>query len=253
MNDSKRPAKFFRRGYAAPALLAATAFLALASVVGIAIFPMDTKPLAEIFITPDEKIAVIDEIFTIAIVVDASVPVNVFAGQLQFNPQILYIQSIDYNTSIADLWTEEPWYSNGDGTLSFAGGTTQKGGFTGTDTLIEVTFRTIREGSGVIALQEPRILLYDGLGTDVPLTDPVEVLLTVKNSDTQKQPVPTPKNTSFIVAETLPVTDLNNDGKQSIADVSIFMMNIASSEGRFDFNLDGKVNLKDLNILLSAE
>ena len=49
-----------------------------------------------------------------------------------------------------------------------------------------------------------------------------------------------------------PSTDLNGDGRQSISDISIFMINMAGDDPRYDFNLDGAVNTKDLSILLNA-
>lgn len=58
------------------------------------------------------------------------------------------------------------------------------------------------------------------------------------------------KVTLYEVLEKAPSTDLNNDGKQTIADISIFMLNIVGNNARYDFNLDGSVDLRDLTILL---
>ena len=47
--------------------------------------------------------------------------------------------------------------------------------------------------------------------------------------------------------------DLNDDGAQTIADVSIFMRHLATQNFRSDFNNDGVVNLVDASILQSTE
>jgi hypothetical protein len=60
-------------------------------------------------------------------------------------------------------------------------------------------------------------------------------------------------STLYKIAKEIPSTDLNADGKQSIVDISIFMLNFIGKDARYDFNLDGKVDIKDLNILLSAK
>ena len=187
--------------------------------------------------------------------VSAETPVNVFKGEVLFDPTVLRVDSIDYNTSIADLWAELPWYENGEGTLNFTGGTTQPGGFQGTGSLITVTFRTIGAGVTALKLEDARILAHDGLGTDVALGKPIDAVFEVEQDVIESQTVAAPSSrTSVIsVASNAPSTDLNGDGKQSIADMSIFMLHILSTDSRYDFNQDGKVNNVDLSILMTAK
>lgn len=238
-----------RRGTAATLAMVATAFMGFAALFGLVLIPGMPKPPAEMRIEPMEKVVGVDNTFEIEVVVSSLVPTNVFAGELHFNHEVLSIQSIDYNTSIADLWAELPWYSNGDGTLTFGGGTTREGGFVGNDTLITVTFKTKQPGEGVISLVRPRILLHDGLGTDVQLVESRDAIFTISNTEPNLVAESTFGST-VTVAKEKPSTDLNNDGKQSIADVSIFMIHMIGYNERYDFNLDGEVGLKDLNILL---
>jgi hypothetical protein len=56
-----------------------------------------------------------------------------------------------------------------------------------------------------------------------------------------------------MVGKEYAVTDLNEDGKQTISDVSIFMINMVGDDPRFDFNRDGDVDAKDLSIMMSAQ
>jgi hypothetical protein len=195
---------------------------------------------------------VVGDTFTVEIVVDSSVPVNVFAGEVLFNQNVLSVEKIDYNNSVADLWAELPWYSNGDGTLTFGGGTTMQGGFRGSQTLIKILFNAKAEGSGFISINNPRILRHDELGSELELAKSTDVVFTVGANEANliKE---LNVNAPFSIVEKAPSTDLNNDGKQSLADISIFMLQITGGDSRYDFNLDGAVNLKDLNILLGAK
>lgn len=212
-------------------------------------------PQADMRIEPKGGTRLVDSTFEAQVVVSSDIPVNVFKGVVHFDPSILKIESIDYNTSIADLWAERPWYHNGAGTLSFTGGTTRRGGFLGTGDLITITFRTLQEGSAAINIDEVRILKHDGLGTDTQTPEPIDTIFTVENAELEKQTV-LQKNikgpTMQVVSEPIH-TDLNADGKQSIADVSIFMGDLATKNLRSDFNNDGKVNTADLSILLDAK
>lgn len=240
-------------GNALPLSLAATAIIGFITVMSLVILPFQTDVVADMRLSPTLKTLTLGEIFEVEVIVESKVPVNVFAGDLSFDTSVLQVESIDYNTSIADLWAEKPWYSNGDGTLTFAGGTTQNGGFVGADTLIKITFKTLREGSGSLAISNAQILQHDGLGTSAQLAEPIDAIFTVQ----EEQPIANlvQKNTlpsTYAVVETIPTTDLNGDGKQSIADTSIFLMNMRSSDMRFDFNMDGSINLKDFNILLGV-
>lgn len=244
---------FMRQGNVVPASLIASAFIAFLTVMSLLIIPLSPTPSTSMRLEPLNKTVTEGEIFTVDVIVDSSIPVNVFAGDLYFDTQTLSVESIAYNTSIADLWAEEPWYSNGDGTLNFAGGTTRKGGFTGTDKLISVTFKATGVGNGRLSIDDATILQHDGLGTDAPLSTPIDAIFTIAPEATttdQNLIVQTSLGTSYNVVATPPSIDLNGDGKQSIADTSIFLLKLTSNDPRYDFNLDGEINLKDLNILL---
>ena len=227
----------------------------IAAVVGISsllVGPIVTTPAADMHIEPTEGMVILSDTFLVSIVVEASEPTNVFSGRVEFNNQVLAVESIDYNTSLADLWAIEPWYENGAGTVTFAGGTTRAGGFTGQDTLITITFQSISEGEGILSLKEARILRHDGLGTDVGLAAPIDSIFTVAPEVLENETVSydQQKKSKVVVRKELPDTDLNQDGKQSLADISIFMAHLAGQNLRSDFNGDGSVSVKDLSILL---
>ncbi len=234
--------------------LALVAGLIFAFISLIGVVNLDDPASSEISfnINPNKELLAVGEVFETDIIVNSHMPVNVFAGELVFDHNLLHVDSIDYNNSIADLWAELPWFSNGERRITFAGGTTRPGGFVGSDNLIKVTFRTIAEGTGTMSIINPRILLHDGLGTDAEVAKSTNALFSVGGQPENLSQASTAP-ASYTVAKDAPTTDLNGDGKQSMADISIFMLNLAGDDRRFDFDLDGKVGIKDLNILLGKK
>ncbi len=231
--------------------LIASVLLSALGVSGLLYGPTLVSPEAEMKLLPVSGTTAVGETFIVTIVVRSETPVNVFRGLLNFDEELLQITAIDYNTSVADLWAEEPWYSNGDGTVAFIGGTTIANGFVGEATLLTITFETLAVGEAHLTMDEVRILKHDGLGTDIPQTTPIDAIFAVSEESLISETVVNTQisGPSITVLSTIPNTDLNGDGKQTIADVSIFMTHFATQNLRSDFNEDGAVTLKDLSIL----
>lgn len=244
------------QGSILPGSLIASAIIGFLAIVGLIVLPLTRDSVADMRIEPVSKTLTIGETFTVDVVVESSVPVNVFAGKLLFDNETLAVLSISYNTSIADLWAEEPWYSNGDGTVRFIGGTTHPGGFVGTDTLLSITFSTIKEGAGTLTIQDAQILQHDGLGTMATLAQPIDAIFTVEPDATttpRTNLVTEPTHSSsYSVVENPPSPDLNGDGKITITDASILLLNIGGGNKRYDLNGDGTVDLRDFNIVISS-
>jgi Dockerin type I domain len=209
--------------------------------------------LTRMNVNPTHGTTTLDATFIVTIDVDAEIPVNVFKGLMRFDATRLAIEKIDYNTSIADLWAEEPWYSNGDGTLSFIGGTTKEGGFKGNGSLITVTFKSIASGEATILLEDVRILQHDGLGTDALVAAPIDAIFNVAPEILDAQTINTDvgSENDVTILKLGQTTDLNGDGIQNIIDISIFMRHLSSQNTRSDFNGDGIVTTKDLSIILN--
>jgi hypothetical protein len=115
----KRIQDFFEKGNALPLMLGASAIIAFASILGLNVI---TTPPVAMRLEPTEYTTREGERFGVDVIVDAEVSTNVFSGELRFSPDILKIEDIDYNTSVANLWAELPWFNNGEGTLNFGGG-----------------------------------------------------------------------------------------------------------------------------------
>lgn len=235
------------RGSIIPNTLIASAIIGFATLASVLFVPNEPHIGTSMHIEPAELTIETDQDFTLDIIVESDEPVNAFAGVLEFDEMTLDVASINYNTSIADLWTQEPWFAKGAGTIAFAGGTTQPGGFAGKGSLLTVTFTGKKATTTPLTLSGTRILKHDGLGTDAELRTSLDALFTIKpitaNGDVIAQAKPD---------EIMLTTDLNNDGATTIADVSIFMLQLASQNMRSDFNNDKKVTVADLSILLDA-
>ncbi len=230
-------------------LIAIFSFFGINSIFNI----IDFTSAADMRIEPTSGSTFVGEKIVVDIIVEAGQPVNVFKGLVHFDPHHLKVISIDYNTSIADLWAELPWYSNGDGTLNFIGGTTVPGGFTGTGKLLNVTFETLSTGETEVGLNDIRILKHDGLGSDDEVKKPIDAIFEIENQKLQEETVlekATEKKMLAVLPEPIN-TDLNNDGKKNFIDTSIFMADFATQNLRSDFNRDGKINSSDLSIFMS--
>lgn len=232
-------------------LLIASVVAAILGYSSISMLPAQVSPVADMRLEPLNGTTKVGETFTVNVVVSSAVPVNVFKGSIIFDSNVLYIETIDYNTSIADLWAELPWYSNGDGTMNFIGGTTKEGGFTGEGTLVSIKFRAKSIGVAHVSMNEVRILKHDGLGSDAQVKESIDAIFAVEDELLENETIvqKTAIGPTLTVLPQAPSTDLNGDGKQTILDVSIFMSDMATGNMKSDFNLDGKVNLVDLSIL----
>jgi Bacterial Ig-like domain/Cohesin domain len=105
--------------------------------------------------------------FTLRVVVNTNgKPINAADGTLSFNPQELRVVSVSRSSSIFNLWTTEPTFSNSAGTISFSGGTPT--GYTGAGgTVMTVTFQTLSAGTPRVSVSSGSVLAADGRGTNI--------------------------------------------------------------------------------------
>ena len=246
-----------RKGMIVPPALVASVILGLIAVTGIYLLPSEHASTT-IMLAPSTFVSKPGDTFTVQILATSEIPVNAFKGTVRFNEGVLAVENIDYNTSLADLWAETPWYENGAGTISFAGGTTRPGGFTGSETLLTITFKAHTVGDSNLILGDTQVLMHDGFGTEAPLKDYVETLFIVAAHET---PTTTPtisiqhetkSEANVLVLRKLPTPDLNDDSKVNLTDISLFLILLSTQSLEGDFNDDGKINTVDLSILLQA-
>lgn len=122
---------------------------------------------ASLYLSPASKSQTVGMSFIVKVLVNSGgVPINAAEGVLNFNPSELEVISLSKNSSIFNLWVEDPTFSNSSGTVHFAGGTTSS--FSGTSgTVMSVTFRTKNLGPGLVTLSAAAVLADDFQGTNV--------------------------------------------------------------------------------------
>lgn len=92
--------------------------------------------------------------------------VNAAQASLDFNKDVLTIESVDKAGSVFSFWAEEPVYSNNDGKLTFIGGTVN--GVSGaTLQVLKIKFKSKIAGEGTISFDDGAITIDDGTGTNV--------------------------------------------------------------------------------------
>jgi Bacterial Ig-like domain/Cohesin domain len=121
-------------------------------------------------VTPATGVYSTGSTFTARVVVNTKgAPINAADGTLSFNPKELQVVSVSRSSSIFNLWTTEPTFSNAAGTITFSGGSPT--GYTGgSGTVMSVTFRTLGAGAPRVSMTSGSVLAADGRGTNVLTT-----------------------------------------------------------------------------------
>lgn len=188
-----------------------------------------------IFLFTSEKTAfpVVGENTHVRLDITTKAQINAVGGTVVFPSEILAIDSIARDTSIIDLWAEEPTFSNVDGTLHLSGGIVPKETTTGDHgTVLTITFRVLKSGKATISLKDGQILAANGEGTNIYSGSNALTLYT------RDQGRPSP--------------DINDDGVLSLNDVNtLYLKTFRTYDGRYDLNGDAKVNWNDVKFLIS--
>lgn len=140
------------------------AFFAL--VFGIAIAVPAVGHAATLSVTPSTGTFEVGDRVTYKVVVSGDVPLNAVAGTVTFPSSLFAIDSVSKTGSILNFWVSEPTFVRGAGTVQFEG--VSLAGFSGgVGTVVTVTLRALKVGSGSVTFQSGQILANDGQGTDI--------------------------------------------------------------------------------------
>jgi hypothetical protein len=206
---------------------------------------LSDDPAASMYVVPSATSVEIGGTLSVAVMVKSNVPVNAFTSELVFDTNRFYVTNISYNTSIANLWVEEPWYNRANNSIYFAGGTTQSDGFVGTGELMRVTLQARSAGDTILTLRNTRVLAHNGLGKDVSLVQPLDTLFSI---DTTPFATPLQEIETDVIAivSDLPPLDVNGDGVLSFRDIGTLLSALGSDQVLYDFNGDNKVTWADI-------
>lgn len=142
---------------------------------------------ATLAITPQTGVYTTGQTFSVNVLVNtAGVPVNAADGTITYNPKELSVVAVSRTTSIFNLWTAEPSFSNGAGSVTFSGGVPT--GYTGqSGTVMTITFKSLTSGAARVQISGGSVLAADGKGTNV-LTNMSGGTYTLAAASTQPEP-----------------------------------------------------------------
>jgi hypothetical protein len=105
--------------------------------------------------------------FTVSIVISADQAVNAAQGTIIFPTDRLQVVQVLKTGSILQFWSQEPSFSNANGTINFSGGLPSPGfvGFNGQ--ILKIIFKASGNGPATVNITQGAILANDGLGTNV--------------------------------------------------------------------------------------
>lgn len=184
-----------------------------------------------------------DSQFTVTVYAFAHVPVNAVDVALQFPEATVEVLGIDRGESVITLWTEDPYVENNKVYLS--GGTYQKG-FLGEHVIAKIRLQAKEAGKADFLVEDLRLLAGDGRGTQVK---------TVAGAGTVSAFIYDENTDPAIIAgaaELILITDIDNDGRISLRDISMFMSAWAGQGQVYDFNNDSRMTFRDFSIILAS-
>lgn len=142
---------------------------------------------ATLSISPGTGVYKTGQTFTVNLVVNTTgASINAADGTISFNPRELSVVSVNRASSIFNLWTAEPAFSNSAGTITFSGGVPT--GYTGGGgNVMTATFRSLTSGTARVTISGASVLAADGRGTNV-LTNMSGGTYTLAAVDSQPAP-----------------------------------------------------------------
>jgi len=181
----------------------------------------------------------------------AGAKINAVEATLKFDPTALAVVTVNRDGSAFSLWTVEPSFSNSAGTITFGGGSPTP--FSTASNLMNVTFRTLKEGSAAVSFSTASVLAADGQGTNVYQSSPA-ANFTVAAASTSAPPTPTPvtppsnsTSEALIFGDPLRAPEV---GSAAFIDSEVWYK---STEGLFTWTLPLDVNALAIEIATSSD
>lgn len=149
--------------------------VSIAVFVAAALFgltPSTQAKAATLYFSPSSVQTISGSTFSVGVRVNtAGQSINAAQGSATFDSEKLEVVSISKSGSIFNLWTQDPTFSNSDGTIDFEGGIPNPGYSGSLGLILTVSFRakasTTVSGSTPVSLISGAILANDGQGTNI--------------------------------------------------------------------------------------
>jgi hypothetical protein len=158
--------------------------------------------------------------------------VNAMGGTILFSPDVLQVDAVTRQSSIIDLWSEDPLVNNTSGEIHWSGGIVNENDETSNGQVFTIQFHAAHPGKSRVRIADGQLLTKDGEGTNI-LSGTESVLLYVREPG---QPSP----------------DINNDGALSISDINgLYLKTFSDYNEIYDLNGDQRVSWRDVLTLIS--
>ena len=180
--------------------------------------------------------------------INTRVPINALGATIKYPQDAIEIIGFSKKDSFLDLWTEDTTIKEGTGEIHFSGGTLLRGGIMGTGTVITLSVKGKRAGRAQMYFKDAEVFPHDGQGKKIT-NDVHAYAFNVEAAPIQGG---SSSGSTATAPPPAPNPDFNNDGRVSLADISILAVQLLSQyNARYDLDTDGKITLSDLSILFS--
>lgn len=185
------------------------------------------------FTAENSVFATVGDAIPVRLEVSTKSPVNAIGGKVIFPADILQADAVTRNTSIIDLWSEDPVISNTAGTIHWSGGIIAENADENIKgTVFTAQFHAIKSGKVKFKVEDGQLLAKNGEGTNI---------LSGQHS-----------TTIYVREAGYPSPDINEDGTLSISDINaLYLKTFGDYKPEYDINNDKEVNWGDVTTLVS--
>jgi len=138
-------------------------------ILSLAFFslPLVASASATLYISPSQGTNAVGDTFSALVMLDTGgASVNAGEAVINFDTRHVQVISLGYTQSVFSLWTEQPSYSNSDGTITFSGGIPSPG-FSGKGAVLRIAFKAKASGQAPIDFLSASVLANDGQGSNI--------------------------------------------------------------------------------------
>lgn len=218
-----------------------SAILSIAALLGAAV--VTSTESSYIRLEASSTTVLAGDSFRIDVFAYAHVPVNAVDITLEFDKNAVSVTGVDKGQSVITLWTEEPIIE--DNKVILRGGTYRKG-FLKEHRIATINLSAKKTGQSNLSATDVVLLAGDGKGTKVSVaeTKNSSVSLFVYDQNTSPESIGVSVKVNIF-------SDIDQDGKVTLKDISIFMSAWSDKSVIYDFNNDGRMTFRDFSIILA--
>ncbi len=133
-------------------------------------FPINNAFAADVslYFSPSANTQTVGGRFVVSVKINTNgQAVNATQGVISYDNEALRVVSVSGNNSVFAFWTEEPSFSNQNGSIKFGGGVPSPGYNGNGGQVFAITFQALRQGAAEVSFVSGSVLANDGKGTNV--------------------------------------------------------------------------------------